>query len=69
MSFTIRKSSLGKIVPIVIIWITLSALFYTGILSVNLPGHIEMSIIVAFAVVLLGLELFSIIKKTAYQHL
>jgi len=69
MSFPIKKINFCKIVPIISIWIILAALFYTGILNVNLPGHVEMCLLMSFAVVLLGLELFSIIKKTAYQYL
>ena len=52
-----------KLILVVIAWIIMSALFYTGVIEMNLVGHFEISAIVAFSVVLLVLHLFSIIKK------
>ncbi|MCH7559958.1 MAG: hypothetical protein IIC67_01075 [Thaumarchaeota archaeon] len=52
-----------KLILVVFAWIIISVLFYTGIVKMDLVGHIEISAVVSFSVILLGLHLFSIIKK------
>lgn len=58
-----------KIVVVVSVWVLMSGLFFTGTLKMDLIGHIEISSVVAFSVVLLGLHLFTIIKKEANHTL
>ena len=52
-----------KLILVVFAWIIISVLFYTGIVKMDLVGHIEISAVVSCSVILLGLHLFSIIKK------
>lgn len=56
-----------KITSVTIAWIVLSMVLYFGIAEINLHGHIEMSLIISFAVILLSIHLFSVLK-TAVRH-
>jgi len=52
-----------RLLFVVIVWFMVTGLLYTGILEMELIGHIEISAVVGFSIILLGLHLFTIIKK------
>ena len=54
-----------KLLFVVIGWIILSGLLFTGQLEIYTEGNIENSIIISFAIVVLVLHLFSILKGLA----
>lgn len=67
ISGSMSKFDKVKIIFVTITWIVLSMVLYFGIAEINLQGHIEMSLIISFAVILLSIHLFSVLK-TAVRH-
>jgi len=65
----ILKNPSLKSILIVIGWIILSALLFTGHLEITTEGNLEISIIMAFALLVLVLHLFSILKKLSHNYL
>ena len=54
---------------VVVAWMIMCGLLYTGTIEMNLVGHIEISAIVSFSVIFLILHLFKIIKNEARTSL
>jgi hypothetical protein len=64
-----RQSKAIKIALVAIAWVLFSCMFYLGIISSYFVGHLELSIIVSFALVFFSMHLFSILKKAALDYL
>jgi len=59
-----RQGNNSKVFLLVVIWGGLSYLLFTNKIEVVTSGHLDMSLVVAFALIMLIYHLFSIIKKT-----
>lgn len=59
-----KKQSFGlKLCLIAVIWGSITVLFYNGSFEMIAKNHLEVSMILAFAVISLGFHILSLLKK------